>query len=447
MRRRRISRELALLLMSIMGVILIMGLLGFFIISQHRAQELQTAAKAGSIYVEGFLGPHAQHLKDNATLSEESRADIIRAAGRIPTAGLFDLLAVWGVDEKLVFSTSTAPFHSEVNSPEMTAALSGQIAWALITAETDSQNHEATLPILEVYAPIHDPTNSQIVAVGEVYLDATEIIANLNLVERWIWFAIGLSTIGLIGLMTRVAVQRGQLYQHLLAAQESAAQNRDLKDAAIRARLQANRSNEQVLNEVGAELHDGPIQMLSLMSLMNDGNDNGVKSPLGYSQSDIAQRVLTDLRAISSGLILPELQDLSLGEALELAARRHFDLTGAQVELTLDRLPEKFGYELKICLYRFVQEGLTNAFRHAGGTGQKVSAAILGDTIVVTVSDSGPAKNHNPKDDPADRPRLGLSGLRHRLEVFGGTLTKVKNQAGGTDLIARVPLMSMTATP
>ncbi len=433
--------------MSISGVVLIMGLLGFFIIKQHRAQELRTAATAGSIYVEGFLGPHAQHLKDKQTLSEESRQEIIRAAARIPTVGLFDLLAVWDIDGQLVFSTSDTPFHSEMNSPEMTTALSGEIAWVLITSDINTQHENASLPILEVYAPIYDPTNSKIVAVGEVYLDATEIIQNMVTVERWIWFAIGLSTIGLIGLLTRVAVQSGQLYQHLLAAQKTAAQNRDLRDAAIRARLQANRSNEQVLNEVGAELHDGPIQMLSLMSLMNDKGDPEKSGPAGYSQAEITKRVLKDLRAISTGLILPEIHELTLNEALELAIRRHMDLTATQVEMSLAALPQAVGYELKICLYRFVQEGLTNAFRHASGNGQKVTMRLAEGVIEVTVSDAGPQKGSAPTEDPVERPRLGLKGLRFRLEVFGGTMTTTKNQAGGTDLIARVRLAPSSEIP
>ena len=45
---------------------------------------------------------------------------------------------------------------------------------------------------------------------------------------------------------------------------------------------------------------------------------------------------------------------------------------------------------LKVCLYRFAQEGLNNAFRHAGGRGQALSARCDGDLLEVVVTDDGP---------------------------------------------------------
>ena len=90
---------------------------------------------------------------------------------------------------------------------------------------------------------------------------------------------------------------------------------------------------------------------------------------------------------------------------------------------------------MTICLYRFAQEALNNAFRHAGGEGQSLSARYDGVTIAVEVSDAGPgfAVDQTATGDE----RLGLAGLRYRVDSLGGTL-QIDSQSGhGTRLIAQ----------
>jgi len=70
----------------------------------------------------------------------------------------------------------------------------------------------------------------------------------------------------------------------------------------------------------------------------------------------------------------------------------------------------------KICIYRFIQEALTNAYRHAYGTGQSVRCSCRADRILVEVSDRVPG--FDPRQ--TRREGFGLSGLRERVESLGG---------------------------
>jgi signal transduction histidine kinase len=88
-----------------------------------------------------------------------------------------------------------------------------------------------------------------------------------------------------------------------------------------------------------------------------------------------------------------------------------------------------------MCLYRFTQEGLNNAFRHAGGKGQTVRAICNDEHIEIEVSDAGPGFDPNRK--PADKYGLGLAGLRERIESLGGTLYIRSQPGGGARLTAR----------
>jgi signal transduction histidine kinase len=76
-------------------------------------------------------------------------------------------------------------------------------------------------------------------------------------------------------------------------------------------------------------------------------------------------------------------------------------------------LPEP-GASEKISIYRFVQEGLNNAYRHGRGKDQAVRAGMENGRLVVEVSDGGPGFG------PPRAEGLGLAGLRERVESIGG---------------------------
>jgi signal transduction histidine kinase len=78
----------------------------------------------------------------------------------------------------------------------------------------------------------------------------------------------------------------------------------------------------------------------------------------------------------------------------------------------------------KISIYRFVQEGLNNAYRHGKGRDQAVKAAMKGGKLFVEVLDGGPGF------DPVRSEGLGLAGLRERIESIGGQFETVSGPQG-----------------
>ncbi|MFI2490360.1 sensor histidine kinase [Promicromonospora kroppenstedtii] len=82
--------------------------------------------------------------------------------------------------------------------------------------------------------------------------------------------------------------------------------------------------------------------------------------------------------------------------------------------------------------YRVVQEGLTNARRHAPGAGVRVAVTTTADEVRVVVADDGPARA------AAGEPGTGLVGLRERVELLDGTLDAGRSPAGFV-LEARIP--------
>jgi signal transduction histidine kinase len=123
-----------------------------------------------------------------------------------------------------------------------------------------------------------------------------------------------------------------------------------------------------------------------------------------------------------------------LPEVILKAAKSHEDYTNTVVATKI-RLKRPIGNDaIKTCIYRFVQEALTNAFKHAGGKGQIVTASDA-KGITVMVIDAGPGLSLTQTDTKG----LGLFGMRARIEAIGGKLEIASPPDGGTCLTASFP--------
>lgn len=202
--------------------------------------------------------------------------------------------------------------------------------------------------------------------------------------------------------------------------------------------------NDLVLRRVGVELHDGPAQLISFALLrLDDLQPQGAPTSGHTPPSDLErvrgalQDALGEIRSMAAGLMLPELTGVPPADVLHLAVRSHERRTATSVAYEAEGLPEQLPAAIKSCLYRFTQEALNNAYRHAGGRGQAVRARCQHDTIEVEVADAGPG--FEPGSESVGG-RLGLQGMRERVTSLGGTLEIESRPGVGTRLTARFKL-------
>jgi two-component system, NarL family, sensor histidine kinase UhpB len=149
------------------------------------------------------------------------------------------------------------------------------------------------------------------------------------------------------------------------------------------------------------------------------------------------RRILADLRPAA-------LEELGLVEALEalVAHWRRADPKMA-VTLDIDRRVEALGDRASLMAYRFVQEAMTNAFRHAGAT--RIDASLKFETPVETPSLRDPAlaglvirvaDDGRGLQDEAE-PGMGLAGMRDRVRLMGGSVSIDSPNGGGVVVEAR----------
>lgn len=136
-----------------------------------------------------------------------------------------------------------------------------------------------------------------------------------------------------------------------------------------------------------------------------------------------------EIRSISRDAgSLPQVETMLLHDLLRSVVATHEERTRDKVELQVPGLPIQLDRVSNICIYRFVQESLGNASRHADGVNLQVEAGDGPGSLVVIVRDGGHGF------DPAEpRTGLGLEGMRERIASLGGRM--ISSSPGGTAIV------------
>jgi len=446
-------------LIAAINIAVSMGLLALAISQRIEASMMRTAAEEGALFTEVFLGPSAQDLATSRSLSPESvkKLDDL-LAGKLGER--VKLIKIWLPDGTLVYSTNKETVGGRFPSHHIDDAAKGKVTGEFdfldaVENATESRKH---VPLVEIYAPLFRTGTTEIIAVGEVYSDGRRLAADLASIQY--------VSVGIVGAVTApmmlvlffmvrrvsnlVNSQQATLIRKMTEAKNLATQNDRLRRAAEDARLDAATSNENLLARIGQDLHDGPIQIVSLLMLKLTESTGRTPTGTGYAPAPDADapaltaRVLTELRGISTGLVLPELEGLTAAETLRLAVRQHEDATGTKVCCQIGDLPGDILPPVTICLYRIVQEGLNNAFHHGEARGQRVEVSADTQWIVITVSDSGPGIARRDGEKSRSRTGLGIAGLQNRVEALQGTFELISQRGIGTRIRAKLPI---TSTP
>ncbi len=253
-----------------------------------------------------------------------------------------------------------------------------------------------------------------------------------------------------------IEYQRSELQEKVERLHQLLNQNETLRHRLVLAATRSTALNERFLRRLSAELHDGPAQDLGFALLKLDSgelNTNAKNLPTEtrerYSQEVEAiqnsiSRALAEMRAIASGMCLPELEHLSLSETLGRVIQTHRRRTQTDVKFAFEGQLEDVALPLKITVYRLAQESLANAFKHGGGRGQTVRLLVSDQDILLEISDQGPGFQLESTLEHSER--LGLVGMRERVESLGGTFRVITAPGQGTRVGATLPLRGSSQT-
>lgn len=443
-----LERRFAIAVSLVIG--LSMVTLGYWVERRIRSGWEQGMAEIGAHYLEAFLAPHILDLEQADTLSEDSKRRIKALVTDSRLGQRVTMIKIWNRAGKLVYSTGKAREGTQVQlqPPLLARLMNGQV---VVLTQSDSHGDEQPAQrLLESYAPIYKPGTGTILAIGEFYEVSHSLDREIQQLRYATWFLI-LNVAIIIGFLLYLTIRRAsriissqqsQLEANLARASALAKRNNMLRRAADRARLDAAVSNEVYLARIGADLHDGPIQMLSLLMLRLPDEPPELRAQL----ERLIQQTLAELRNLSAGLVLPEIRDFSPADTIEAAIKRHEQQTGTGVARDLAELPEQMPEAIRFCAFRVVQEALMNAYKHAQGRGQRVATRFAAETLEIVISDDGPSRGVPLAQPSQQRPRLGLQGLETRVKALRGSLAITPQPEGGLLLRALLPVRRRSLT-
>lgn len=195
---------------------------------------------------------------------------------------------------------------------------------------------------------------------------------------------------------------------------------------------------EQIISEMGAEVHDDLIQKLSVLGLYIDRLERSANSPeeidaLLISMRADFQNVAQSVRAISRRLMPVKLEDASFQSSIELLCQNmerpgagtiHFQCFGTSQDVSTVNQTH---------LYRVVQELIHNAFRHSAAWHIWVTMKWEPNQLILEVEDDG--TGFHRVSEFIDRLKAKLNTLKIRCQAIGATIDYSQGKNG---LIARV---------
>lgn len=413
------------------AAILLIGaaLLGTWIAREIETSVIRRVAADSALYVEALVGPHIQSLPESGALDDPARRALSEALATASARGVVSI-KIWSRDGTIVHATDPHLVGRRLASDGLESALGGTVVSSRSRLEEEENEFERALAreLIETYVPIRRTETDRIIAVAEFYQRPDLLEAELARARSSTWLVIAGATalmyVLLAGMVRAgsdtIDRQRRQLGSTVVELRRTARRLREV--SASRAETE-----EALRRRVARELHDGLAQDLAA-ALVALPRSDGTLARAGIESA------LAEVRSLATGLALPDLESLTMPAVIERACDDHERKTGRRVERRIEALPEAAPHSLKIALYRTLQEGLSNALRHAPGARVRVRASFVGNAVVLSCEDDGPGI---PPDVPAG---LGLRGMRERVELLGGMLDIRRGAAGGTSLQATIPL-------
>lgn len=463
------------LLVSLVILVAGMGAIGAWIASRIEENVVQETAETAAVYVDSAVAPYLQNLAASDEIGAQGSQQLdelfhtTRLGEQIPS------FKVWTKSGRVVFSTSSDIVgESFPIEGGLARALNGWVDAKIgaLDAEENVNERARGKPLLEIYSPVRKAGSDEIIAVAEFYQSVESLQQNLAATVRQTWLFVGAVTVGMYLLLAgfvRVASntivrQQTELSAQVKRLEQVLTKNAELDERVRRAAAQTTALNERFLRRISAELHDGPAQELGLALLKLDNviaraeeqtEGNGgrgdtqarepsrVREQSRLDEQDLnavkqsLNHALQETRAISSGMGVPQLNNLTPEEIVARVVRTHERRTGTQVKVETEGLPAHVSLPIKITAYRVMQEALNNAYRHAQGIGQRVRVQGQAKELTIEISDRGHGANGNAPNDETEH--LGVVGMRERVESLGGTFEWETGEQG-TRVVAHLPL-------
>ncbi len=320
---------------------------------------------------------------------------------------------IWSADGEIVYSDEPALIGQryELGPDEREVLTEGGVVAEVSDLQAPENSYERGFgQLMEVYTRVETPDGTPL--LFETYQLRSSIVRDGRELAGTFTPVLVVTLIALALLLIPLAVVLARRIRRTQSERE-------------RLMLRTMRSTDHERRRIAGDLHDGPVQDLSGLSLQlwaaaETTEDGSARDVLLRSASSVRGSVKT-LRTAIVGIYPPNLQQEGLAAALsDLVAR----LERRNLAGTLDIDPDtSFPPEVDELLYRACQESLRNVEEHAAATTVRVVVRREGDDAVLEVRDDG--RGIAPEDiaQARDEGHMGMEILTDLVHDAGGELT------------------------
>ena len=329
--------------------------------------------------------------------------------------------------------------HGETYLINLGEGIVGQVmAEGSVVNIPDVQTHMQRLPIdlnLNARSLLVAPVESRYRRIGTISVQCATPATFTTDDER---------LLKILGVQAGMALENARLYSMQRRAREKAEKQRERMRHMARRVVKA---QEEERTRIARELHDEAGQSLTSLKISLDI----IRSMLPESMSEVRKsltdvlemtdQTMTNLRLLSHNLRPPGLDTYGLDAALAGLCQDFESHTTLTVTYKGLELPDLAGLSA-LTLYRFAQEALTNAAKHAEATEVRVVLTQDLDMIKLTVEDNGRGFIPPDLEDSVPAKGAGLMGMTERLEMVNGQLLVESEPGKGSRLTAVTPYIA-----
>jgi signal transduction histidine kinase len=202
----------------------------------------------------------------------------------------------------------------------------------------------------------------------------------------------------------------------------------------------------QERERLSRELHDGVAQLVAHLLLRLDTIKELVEANRQQETEaelerlhGVADEIYEDIGESIAGL-RTNVQERGLVRALQDYVDQFEERHQIPTSLRTDRAADRLSPLVALQLFRFIQEALTNVRKHAAAQEATVTLTSNGpDQLKVVIADDGQGFTPGSQKNGKARP-LGLTSMRERVEVLGGTFQVNSRPGSGTQVTAIIPI-------
>jgi signal transduction histidine kinase len=205
-------------------------------------------------------------------------------------------------------------------------------------------------------------------------------------------------------------------------------------------------AQEEERKYIARELHDSVGQALTAIGFELSSLAKAPASAKEFegrvrNLKQLNQQTLASLRDLAMGLRPSMLDDMGLGAALEWQGRQFSRRLGIPVDVGIegpvDTLPDPY----RTCVFRVVQESLTNCAKHAQAKHVNIRARFQQDVVHVMIQDDGKGFDRHRNQAHG----IGLLGMQERVQELGGKFSLASEPKKGTRLEFDIPVVRTEA--